>query len=63
MDGLLVGRLIGWLAACYLLPVSTWFATALLSLGSRLGSPSRHFYGGGPAGPSIKIMGGELLVA
>ena len=28
------------------LSVSSWFATALLSLGSRLGSPPRHFYGG-----------------
>ena len=30
----------------YLLAVSAWFVTALLSLGSRLGSPPRHFYGG-----------------
>ena len=36
---------------------------ALLSLGTRLGSPPRHFYGGGPEGPPIKIMGGELLFA
>ena len=47
----------------YLLSVSAWFATALLSLGTRLGSPPRHFYGGGPEGPPIKIMGGELLFA
>ena len=46
-----------------LLSVSAWFATALLSLGTRLGSPPRHFYGGGPKGPPIKIMGGELLFA
>ena len=31
----------------YLPFVSAWFATALLSMGSRLGSPPRHFYGGG----------------
>ena len=46
----------------YLLFASAWFATVLLSLGSRLGSPPRHFYGG-PEGPPIKIMGGELLFA
>ena len=43
----------------YFLAVSAWFVTALLSLGSRLGSPPRHFYGGA----LIKIMGGELLFA
>ena len=36
--------------------VSAWFTTALLSLGTRLGSPPRHFYGGGH-----KNYGGELL--
>ena len=46
-----------------LLSVSALFTTALLSLGTRLGSPPRHFYGGGPEGPPIKIMGGELLFA
>ena len=30
-----------------LLSVSALFTTALLSLGTRLGSPPRHFYGGG----------------
>ena len=35
----------------YLLAVSAWFATALLSLGSRLGSPPRHFYGGALRAP------------
>ena len=44
-----------------LLSVSAWFTTALLSLGSRLGSPPRHFYGGAQRAPPIKIMGGELL--
>ena len=47
----------------YLLFVSAWFATALLSLGTRLGSPPRHFYGGAQRVPPIKIMGGELLFA
>ena len=47
----------------YLHSVSAWFTTALLSLGSRLGSPPRHFYGGAQRAPPIKIMGGELLFA
>ena len=47
----------------YLLSVSAWFATALLSLGTRLGSPSRHFYGGAHRAPPIKILGGELWFA
>ena len=48
----------------YLLFASAWFATVLLSLGSRLGSPPRHFYGGAlRAPPPIKIMWGELLAA
>ena len=42
----------------YLLFATAWFATVLLSLGSRLGSPPRHFYGG-----ARKIMGGELWFA
>ena len=46
-----------------LLSVSAWFITALLSLGTRLGSPPRHFYGGAQRAPPIKIMGGELLFA
>ena len=46
----------------YLLSVSAWFATALLSLGTRLGSPPHNFYGG-PQDPPIKITGGELLFA
>ena len=35
----------------YLLSVSAWFAPALLSLGTRLGSPPRHFYGGAHRAP------------
>ena len=35
----------------YLLSVSDWFATALLSLGTRLGSPPHHFYGGARGPP------------
>ena len=35
----------------YLLAVSAWFVTALLSLGSRLGSPPRHFYEGALQAP------------
>ena len=45
-----------------MLSVIALFGTALLSLGTRLGSPPRHFYGG-PQGLPIKIMGGELLFA
>ena len=35
----------------YLLSVSAWFATALLRMGTRIGSPPRHFYGGAQRAP------------
>ena len=50
-------------AQLYLLSVSAWFTTALLSLGTRLGSPPRHFYGGGGQRAPHKNYGGELLFA
>ena len=38
-----------------LLAFRKWFATALLSLGARLGSPPHHFYGG-PTGSTLPAM-------
>ena len=45
----------------YLLSVSAWFATALLSLGTRLGSPPRHFYGAAQRAPH-KNYGGRAFI-
>ena len=45
----------------YLLSVSAWFATALVNLGNRLGSPPRHFYGGLQRAPH-KNYGGRAFI-